>query len=223
MAQPPTVIEPRKKPRQARSTVTVDAVLEAAARILQEGGLDALNTNEIARRAGVSVGSLYQYFPTKEAVLAEIIRRKRLRLFNGLTAALEETRGRPLEITIFRLVEVTISHQADKPGFARALEYAYSALPLQQETDDLKDGIVAAISGLLEEHDVPDPRQAARDIVAIVRGMAEAAGLRGEKDRAALATRICRAVLGYLTTDVAAHSRAAPGSSHRQKPPGRNR
>jgi AcrR family transcriptional regulator len=71
------VVDPRKRPRQRRSEATVDAILEAAARILESDGLDALTTNAVADRAGVSVGSLYQYFPGKTALLAELIRRER--------------------------------------------------------------------------------------------------------------------------------------------------
>ena len=67
---------PRKLPRQARSQHLVDALIEAAARVLGERGLEATTTNEIARVAGVSVGSLYQYFPSKEAMLAAALDRK---------------------------------------------------------------------------------------------------------------------------------------------------
>ena len=66
---------PRKRPRQARSKATVDAILEAAARILERDGYEAANVNEIARVAGVSTGSLYQYFPTKEALVAAVAER----------------------------------------------------------------------------------------------------------------------------------------------------
>lgn len=59
----------RRKPQQARSRATYDAVLEAAAQILQRDGVTGLNTNRVAERAGVSVGTLYQYFSDKEAIL----------------------------------------------------------------------------------------------------------------------------------------------------------
>jgi AcrR family transcriptional regulator len=71
------VIHPRKRPRQQRSEATVDAILEAAARILEGAGLNAVTTNAVAEHAGVSIGSLYQYFPGKTALLAELIRRER--------------------------------------------------------------------------------------------------------------------------------------------------
>lgn len=201
MINDPASIEPRKRPSQGRSVATVDAVLEASAHILQDGGLAALNTNEIARRAGVSIGSLYQYFPTKEAILAEIVRRKRSSLLDGLTGAVDATRDRPFEVTLRHLIEVTLAHQTDKPAFARALEYAYAALPLQRETEELNDKIVVLIADLLRRQGHRDARQSAIDVVAIVRGMIEAASLRGETDRSALVERVCRAVIGFLSPD----------------------
>lgn len=65
----------RRKPVQDRSSATVDALLEATAQILLSHGYDRASTNEIARRAGVSIGSLYQYFDNKEALVAELARR----------------------------------------------------------------------------------------------------------------------------------------------------
>lgn len=66
--------EPRKQAGTASAKALVDAVVEAAGALLVEVGLE-LTTNDVARRAGVSVGSLYQYFPNKEAILAEATRR----------------------------------------------------------------------------------------------------------------------------------------------------
>lgn len=70
-----TRIAPRKEPRQQRSRATVDAILDATARVLVQEGYDAASTNRIALKAGVSVGSLYQYFPSKEALVAALIDR----------------------------------------------------------------------------------------------------------------------------------------------------
>lgn len=66
----------RKRPGQARSQATVEAIFEATARILQQQGGAALNTNLVAEKAGVSVGTLYQYFPNKDAILLEMARRE---------------------------------------------------------------------------------------------------------------------------------------------------
>ncbi|MEM9460617.1 MAG: TetR/AcrR family transcriptional regulator [Myxococcota bacterium] len=65
----------RRKPLQSRSRQTVEAILEAAAQILESHGPEQGNTNRIAQRAGVSIGTLYQYFPNKEALYAELARR----------------------------------------------------------------------------------------------------------------------------------------------------
>jgi len=66
----------RRTPRQTRSEATVDAILEAAFQLLEQGGVEALTTNHIAERAGVSVGTLYQYFGGKQAILAALAQRR---------------------------------------------------------------------------------------------------------------------------------------------------
>ena len=66
---------PRRTPRQGRAQATVDAVVEATARILVEDGYGPLSTNRIAKRAGVGIGTLYQYFPDKEAIVEALIDR----------------------------------------------------------------------------------------------------------------------------------------------------
>jgi AcrR family transcriptional regulator len=64
---------PRRRPRQARAQATVEAIVKATARVLVEEGYDRASTNRIAQAAGVSIGSLYQYFPSKEALVAALV------------------------------------------------------------------------------------------------------------------------------------------------------
>jgi AcrR family transcriptional regulator len=99
---------PRKAARQDRSQATVDAILEAAARLFAEGGLEQVNTNRIAELAGVSIGSLYQYFPGKEAILGELIDRHSERTIAALTAKLGELDGRPLAAVLRDVVEILL-------------------------------------------------------------------------------------------------------------------
>ncbi len=69
-------LKPRKNPEQSRSAETVRTILEGAARVLEERGLAGYTTNAVAERAGVSVGSVYQYFPGKEALTAALVARE---------------------------------------------------------------------------------------------------------------------------------------------------
>lgn len=82
---------PRKTPQQARSRHTVDAVLTAGAQVLVEHGYEKATTSRVAERAGVSIGSLYQYFPNKEALVAALIERHA----DEIVAMTEETLAAP--------------------------------------------------------------------------------------------------------------------------------
>jgi AcrR family transcriptional regulator len=72
-AQPRPSLEPRKTPIQTRSADTVAAISEATIQVLLSGGPDQLTTTRVAERAGVSVGTLYQYFPNKHALLFSVL------------------------------------------------------------------------------------------------------------------------------------------------------
>lgn len=198
MAPPSKPIEARKTPRQTRSTVTVEIILEAAARILEGGGLSALNTNLVAERAGISVGSLYQYFPGKEALVAALIRRKRTELLTLLEEAARAAGKDDLKALLDRLIRAALHHQFNRPRLAASLEYAESHLPLDSETQVLKQQIGNIVARALAAHGIDDPATAARDLAALTRGMADAAGLHGETDPSSLEARIRRAVHGYL-------------------------
>jgi len=100
-----TTTNPRKLPVQSRAKATVDVITEAAARILTREGVDALTTNRIAEVAGVSVGSVYQYFPNKEAIVATLYE-ARLEDSRSLIEALSPAKGKTLDESIRELVEV---------------------------------------------------------------------------------------------------------------------
>lgn len=83
----PTALKPRKTPSQERSAATVEAIVEAAIRILRQQGWAACTTTRVATRAGVSVGSLYQYFPNRATIAVEIVRRRTRRYLSAVIAA----------------------------------------------------------------------------------------------------------------------------------------
>jgi len=113
MARGP-VIKPRKTATQERSRATVDALVEATARILVGEGFDKASTNRIAEVAGVSVGSLYQYFPSKEALVAAVIERHQQEIMQAVRGELVEIMAQPLEEGVRRLVAVAVkAHRVD--------------------------------------------------------------------------------------------------------------
>ena len=91
------ILEPRKLPRQSRSKVTVQAILDACAETLARRGYGGLTTHAIATRAGVSVGTLYQYFPNRDAVAGALVIRAMERLLAAMQQALAECVARQLE------------------------------------------------------------------------------------------------------------------------------
>ncbi|KGT91175.1 TetR/AcrR family transcriptional regulator [Enterobacter cancerogenus] len=109
----------RKAPRQRRSQVMVDVILQAAARVLAKSGWAKFNTNEVARIAGVSIGSLYQYFPNKLA-LAEAIRQQHLAAILQVLAG-AATEEDSLAIRVERLIEGIIAAHLINPSLHRVL------------------------------------------------------------------------------------------------------
>lgn len=83
-------LQPRKSPRQSRSKATVEAILDACGEVVAGRGYAGLTTHAVAIRAGVSVGTLYQYFPNREAVAGALVLRAMERLLAGMRRGLEE-------------------------------------------------------------------------------------------------------------------------------------
>lgn len=104
----PTML-PRRRPRQARAQATVDAIVQATARVLVEDGYDRASTNRIAQAAGVSIGSLYQYFPSKEALVAALVEAHVDRMTEVVTHRLERLESADLRRSAETLVSALIA------------------------------------------------------------------------------------------------------------------
>ena len=91
------VLEPRKSPVQARSTASVDAILEATLQVLLQVGKERLTTTKVALRAGVSVGTLYQYFPNKSALLKAALKRHLDEVADAIELVCDQEKGHSLE------------------------------------------------------------------------------------------------------------------------------
>jgi AcrR family transcriptional regulator len=113
--------KPRKVASQERSRATVDALVEATARILVKEGFDKASTNRIADVAGVSVGSLYQYFPGEEALVAAVIERHQQEIMQTVRGELAEVLAQPVEKAMRKLVAVAVKAHRVNPRLHRVL------------------------------------------------------------------------------------------------------
>lgn len=194
-------LQPRKSPSQSRSQKTVDYILEAAAHILEAQGFEGYTTNAIAERAGVSIGSLYQYFPGRDAVTVALIEQVTAGLIADVEAALTLPDARAaLRATILAAVR----HQLRRPRLAHSLDFEERRLAAAMPPSRSGQLIQRALARFLEETpgwQVADPAAAATDIIALASALTDAAGRRGAIDPDALAHRIEGATLGYLGAD----------------------
>lgn len=202
MARPskPPPLRPRKTPTQPRSEQTVAALLEAAAQVLERDGLEGFNTNAVAERAGVSIGSLYQYFPGKDALTLALMRREDERFDAEAAMAL----GQPSGCEALKcFIGACVRQQLQRPALAHLLDVEQARPQLRQAAGGA-DTLRAILLAVFRHDDLPRqarPDVAAVDLLAIIRGMTDTAGERGETDVADLQGRIEPAVFGYLGRD----------------------
>ena len=142
----------RKTPAQDRARATVDALLEATARILVKEGYDHASTNRIAAAAGVSVGSLYQYFPSKEALVAALIDRHMTAMTEMLEAKAIELAGAPLAVAIREAVRVMIAAHRIDPRLHRALVEQVPRLGRLQRIEQVETKSRVLVRAYLEAH-----------------------------------------------------------------------
>src|SRR5215813_3760740 len=198
---------PRKSASQERSRATVDALLEATTRILIKEGYDRASTNRIAEVAGVSIGSLYQYFPSKEALVAAVIDRHAQEISEVRRKALVTAAALPIEAAAREFVSVAIDGHRVNPKLHGVLaEQVPRVGRLENIEANVRDGY-ALVRGYLEAHrdeiDVADLDLAAFVLVTVVEALTHAAVLRrpdilsGEKAQR-FVDDVTRLVVGYL-------------------------
>ncbi len=145
-------VEPRKFPRQARAKATIDAIVEASTQLLLERDYAQFTTARAAERAGVSVGSLYQYFPNKAALAAAVIDRCCGEFIAALDCALA---GRPritLAECIRAIVDVMlVSHQV-APDLHRIVIDLAPRIGVADKTEKVSRKMAEAIEAVLRMH-----------------------------------------------------------------------
>lgn len=126
MPRQKTSLNPRKKPVQARSTHTVETIFEACIQVLLNGGAERLTTTRVAERAGVSVGTLYQYYGDKRSLLAAVLERHLLQVVEAVEAAAGASCNQPVHVMVEALVNAFFAAKMNRPDISKAL-YAIAA------------------------------------------------------------------------------------------------
>lgn len=184
-------------PGQARSHETVSVILEASARILESDGLRGLNTNAIAAKAGVSIGSLYQYFPNKDAIVLALIGSFEKAFHDTVVKAVQDGRGKELKPRLRLVVRALVSAHCYRPRLNRALEIEEERLG--SEADD--SAFHLNLLQLLREHKnevaMSVSRVTEQVFMSILRAVVDL-GLASGASAKATEQRALRAVCGYL-------------------------
>ncbi|MEU3628578.1 TetR family transcriptional regulator [Amycolatopsis coloradensis] len=196
-------IQPRKQPRQVRAELTRQRILAAAAHIFAEYGYAAGTTNRIAERARISIGSLYQYYPNKDAILAELLTRH----LDGdrATATLRGYKKSPesLETIIREFVRAVIDNHLDDPELLRIMiEQAPRSAELMERVTRVEWEMITDLRELFDAHPevrVQDKDTAARLVSSTVEmTVHQLIAAPGSIDTTRLENELVAMITGYL-------------------------
>jgi AcrR family transcriptional regulator len=141
----------RKPGVQQRSAATVDAVLEAAIRILTSRGYSAMTTSAVADLAGVSVGSLYQYFPNRLAIVAELFRRHVAEIIAAITAT-HLSEAAEFRSAVGVIMRSLIDAEVKQRAVSLALNSAVQDVHGREIASTAADGIAQSLATMLQPH-----------------------------------------------------------------------
>jgi AcrR family transcriptional regulator len=145
-----TPLEPRKSPVQARSNASVEAICEATIQVLLSLGKEQLTTTKVAQRAGVSVGTLYQYFPNKSSLLQAVLRNHMEEVIRAVEAVCAEQKGAPLEQMGDALVAAFLQAKLKRVEMSKALYFVSDDIGGAEIARQFGIRGVKAISGMLK-------------------------------------------------------------------------
>jgi AcrR family transcriptional regulator len=150
---------PRKLPQQDRSRVTVEAILQATAHILTEEGYHNANTNRIAERAGISIGSLYQYFPNKESLMSALMEQHSNEIAALVESKLQNLFDAPLETAIPELIRAVIAAHAINPRLHQVLNEEIPRSERLQQMQKADERIAELLRAYLRRWSESPPEQ----------------------------------------------------------------
>lgn len=149
---PKALTNPRKMATQGRSRATVDALIQATARILVREGFDKTSTNRIAEVAGVSIGSLYQYFPGKDALVAAVIDRHHEDLMRVVRKALSDASPHSIAKGVRIIIAAAVAAHRIDPRLHRVLAEQIPRTGRLEHVEVFNHEAQSLFRAYLEEH-----------------------------------------------------------------------
>lgn len=212
------VFEPRKSPLQARSTATVDAILQATIQVLLSVGKQRLTTTRVAARAGASVGTLYQYFPNKSALLQAALKRHLDQVADAIEQACREQQGASLQQMATALVTAFLQAKMTDVKTSAAL-YSVSSdvdgAKIVAQMGARMNRLIAEMLTTAKQPLIVDPQVVASVLqgamVGVSRRILESA--MPEKTLAVFRPQLITLVQAYLSTCAVSENNQAPGTT----------
>jgi AcrR family transcriptional regulator len=197
-------LTPRKAPTQDRSKATVDAIMQATEKVLLEDGWDAANTNRVAEVAGVSIGSLYQYFPSKESLLASLWATLRDDMVGSIAEVMLELGDASLEDATEEIVGTMWAAYAERMPLMKIVVREGPMVDARRKLDRANQDLVGVLRGFVEKYGQRiDPVSSAATAYALAHSI-DGVLLNGVLDRpdelptTAFLDELQRLALGYL-------------------------
>ncbi|WP_260703041.1 TetR/AcrR family transcriptional regulator [Edaphobacter flagellatus] len=202
-------LEPRKSPVQARSAASVEAIREATIQVLLAVGKEHLTTTKVAHRAGVSVGTLYQYFPNKSSLLQAVLKAHLDFVYGTTISACDKIRGLPLVEMTDRLVTAFLEAKMQCAETSRALYFVSDDLGAMQVVREYGERGIRSIAAMLAT--APEPLRVDAQIIASTLIGAMAGVSRRMIESGRVSPRTMQAMRHELVVMVRAYAQACTG------------
>ncbi|PCJ22457.1 MAG: hypothetical protein COA96_14345 [SAR86 cluster bacterium] len=205
MPKKPTASQ-RKQPTQSRSRQMVKTIVDSAARVLIDEGYESFNTNRVAEVAGISIGSLYQYFPNKKALIEELSKQHLLQIGESINKDTIKLKHLPLEDIVRRLVRSHIQLHKVEPELHRILSNHVPETSAQSWKNELLIDIREKLFQLLSQHaqtrHIKNLSLALFIVMETVEAVVHAAVFEqtDELINGAVEEQLTRLIVGYLTS-----------------------
>ncbi|QFT33431.1 HTH-type transcriptional repressor Bm3R1 [Labrenzia sp. THAF82] len=200
--------QPRRQPKQLRSRMMVETTVEAARQIFAEHGFEAATTNQIADRAGISIGSLYQYFPNKDSLILAVHKKHHEEVLAVVKGAMDRCQFMPLKDAIRQIIVANLDMHMKTPRLHAEFDAWIPARSKLVDQDGFQSEMAQIVLNFLSQR--PDVQQgdqlkpAVVVIMNMVRSVLHAAvgSVSDGESREKMLDHLCAGIYGSLNTVV---------------------